>query len=273
MNNAETKNTKNSAPEKPDITIAWIQTALHWEDPSANLEMFGRKLKAVSGDADLIVLPEMFNTGFSMDAEKWAEGMDGPSVSWLRGAAAEKGCVITASLIIRDRGRYFNRLIWMRPDGSYVHYDKRHLFRMAGEHLRFSPGNQRVLAELKGWRIRPLICYDLRFPVWSRSLGDTDVLIFTANWPQPRRLAWNILLPARAVENQCCVVGVNRVGKDGNGIPYSGDSAAYNAKGEAVHLSRPHAESIGTAVLSWSALHKFRREFQAELDADRFEVL
>ncbi len=257
----------------PDLAVTWIQTALHWEDPAANLAMFSRKLDQVSGRTDLIILPEMFNTGFSMQAEKLAEDMNGPGVSWLRQTAADKGCVVTASLIIRESGRYYNRLIWMRPDGSFDSYDKRHLFRMAGEHRRFSSGDKRLIVKLKGWRIRPLICYDLRFPVWSRSRGDTDVLIYIANWPQPRSGAWKILLPARAVENQCYVIGVNRVGQDGNRLAFSGGSGAYNAKGETLRASPPSEASCDTVDLSWEELHHFRRKFQVELDADRFDVL
>jgi omega-amidase len=259
--------------EKPDLTVTWVQTPLHWEDPAANLAMFSRKLDSIPGGSDLIILPEMFNTGFSMQAEKLAEDMDGPSVNWLRRTAAGKQCVVTASLIIREHGRYYNRLVWMQPDGSLIHYDKRHLFRMADEHRRFSPGEDRVIAELRGWRVRPLICYDLRFPVWSRSCRDTDVLIYTANWPQPRSGAWKILLPARAVENQCYVIGVNRVGEDGNGLTFSGDSGAYDARGEIFCTSPPSKVSIDTVVFSWDELDRFRRKFQVGLDADRFEVL
>jgi len=265
---------KNNRPsENPDIRITWLQTPLHWQNPEANLEMFSRKLKNIPEGTDLLVLPEMFTTGFSMEAEKLAEDMSGPGIHWLEQKAADKGCVITASLIIRDRGRYFNRLIWMRPDGTFCHYDKRHLFRMAGEHRFFSPGNHRVVTELKQWRIRPLICYDLRFPVWSRSLDDTDILIYIANWPEARSRAWKILLPARAVENQCYALGVNRVGKDGKGLAYSGDSGLYDAKGETIRMCPPHTEGMETAVLSWKGLQNFRSKFQAALDADRFEVL
>jgi omega-amidase len=259
--------------ENPDLTVSWIQTPLYWEDPDANLAMFSLKLERISGKPDVIILPEMFSTGFSMHAEKLAEDMDGPGVGWLRQAAAEKRCVVTASLIVREKEHFFNRLIWMRPDGSFDYYDKRHLFRMAGEHRRFSSGDERVVVELKGWRIRPLICYDLRFPVWSRSRGDTDIIIFTANWPQPRSRAWKILLPARAVENQCYVIGVNRVGEDGNGLIFSGDSCAYDAKGNILRASPPYDECADTVVLSWNELQRFRSKFQAELDADRFEVL
>ncbi len=260
-------------PEKPDLTFTWIQTPLYWEDPEANLDMFSRKLDHISDETDVLILPEMFNTGFSMEAEKLAETMDGTAVEWLRMAAEEKSCTVTASLIIRENGKYYNRLIWMRPDGSFDTYDKRHLFRMAGEHRRFSSGDKRLIVKVKGWRIRPLICYDLRFPVWSRSRGDTDILIYTANWPQPRRSAWKILLPARAVENQCYVIGVNRVGEDGNGLTFSGDSGAYDARGETLCASPPSKANIDTVVFSWDELDRFRRKFQVGLDADRFEVL
>ena len=178
-----------------DLTLTLVQSTLNWHDAVANRGMFTEKLQAVAGTTDLVVLPEMFTTGFTMDAQAHAEPMDGPSVAWMAAQAARLGAVVTGSLIVEDQGRYFNRLIWMRPDGSFEHYDKRHLFRMADEHQHYQAGDRRLIVELAGWRICPLVCYDLRFPVWCRNRGDFDLLIFVANWPKRRSHHWRSLLP------------------------------------------------------------------------------
>jgi predicted amidohydrolase len=255
-----------------DISITLIQTSLHWEDRPGNLEKFTRLLSRIEGHTDLIVLPEMFTTGFSMNAQALAETAEGATMSWLKEKASGLGCVITGSLIFAEGGRFFNRLIWMRPDGSYDHYDKRHLFRMAGEHEHFAAGSRRLVTDLNGWRFCPLICYDLRFPVWSRSRGDYDALVFIANWPEPRSLAWKSLLPARAIENQAYAIGVNRIGTDGNERSYSGDSGAYDPSGVLLSQIRPHEESIETVILSGGMLVDYREEFQVALDADSFNI-
>ena len=262
-----------------DLHVTVVQSSLHWEDVDRNLDMFDQKLNSISGSTDLIVLPEMFSTGFTMNTKGAAEEMHGRSMQWLVKKAKEKNCVITGSLIIHENGHYYNRLVWMRPDGTFIHYDKRHLFRMANEHEYFTAGRQRISVLLKGWKICPLICYDLRFPVWSRngfSSGTHDAsydcLIYVANWPERRAHPWKTLLLARAIENQCYVVGVNRVGKDGKDIEYSGDSAVINAKGEIISYTRTHEENVETVVLSMKELEEFRKTFPVGMDADHFEI-
>ncbi|AXA55557.1 amidohydrolase [Pseudomonas thivervalensis] len=254
----------------PDLDIALVQTTLAWHDREANLEHFDALLKQARG-ADLIILPEMFTTGFSMESETLAELEHGPTRQWLQDQAAKLDAVITGSVIVlAGDGSHRNRLLWARPDGEVLHYDKRHLFRMAGEHNHFTPGERQVLFELKGWRIRPLICYDLRFPVWSRDAEDTDLLLYTANWPGARRQHWNRLLPARAIENLCYVAAVNRVGTDGKGFAYTGDSQVLDFQGETL-LSAGEADGVFKVCLSAADLAAYRTRFPANLDADRFE--
>jgi predicted amidohydrolase len=219
-----------------------------------------------------VILPEMFTTGFSMESAELAEPEDGPSSIWLREQAQRIGAVICGCLIIQAAdGSYRNRLLWARPDGSFAYYDKRHLFRMAGEHKHYTPGERQVQFEIKGWRVRPLICYDLRFPVWSRDAQDTDLLLYTANWPAARRQHWNRLLPARGIENLCYVAAVNRVGTDGKGFAYSGDSQVLDFQGESL-LSAGEADGVFTAVLNAAELAAYRAKFPANLDADIFEL-
>ena len=256
---------------KPDLELALIQTELAWQDPAANRAHFA-DLLAEARAADLVILPEMFSTGFSMHSSALAEPEDGPTTAWLLEQAERIGSVICGSLIIQAAdGSYRNRLLWARPDGTLAHYDKRHLFRMAGEHKHYAAGEQQVLLELNGWRVRPLICYDLRFPVWSRDAGGTDLLLYTANWPAARRNHWNRLLPARAIENLCYVAAVNRIGSDGNGHPYSGDSQVLDFRGEA--LLAPHDEAgVFRVRLSAANLTAYRERFPAHLDADQFQL-
>ena len=257
-----------------NLKITIIQSGLHWENKEKNLNMFSQKISAIAESTDLIVLPEMFTTGFSMSPEKFAEQMNGITVSWMKEKAKEKKCVITGSFICEENGNYFNRLVWMNVDGTYSTYDKRHLFRMANEDDHYSAGQKKIIVELKGWKICPLICYDLRFPVWSRnkSSSEFDMLIYVANWPEIRSCPWKTLLLARAIENQSYVVGLNRVGKDGNEIYHSGDSAVINAKGEIISKIKPHEESTETITLNYSELMEFRIAFPAMLDADSFEI-
>jgi len=255
-----------------DLTVTLVQAPLAWHDPAANRAHFGALLRGLPGPTDLVVLPEMFTTGFTMDTRAQAEPMSGPTVGWLAALAAELGAVICGSLVIEDGGRYFNRFVWMPPDGRHRHYDKRHLFRMAGEHEHFAPGRDRLITTLKGWRVCPLVCYDLRFPVFSRGADAYDLLLYVANWPAARRTAWRALLPARAVENQCYVAGVNRTGTDGKGIAYSGDSSVHD------HLGQPLAD-LGcdpghcTVKLDLAALRRYREKFPAWRDADPFTLL
>jgi predicted amidohydrolase len=206
-----------------------------------------------------------------MDTATLAEEMSGPTVGWLREEAAALGCVITGSLIVRDAGQCFNRLVWARPDGSLEYYDKRHLFRMANEQQHYTAGNRRLVTELKGWRVCPLICYDLRFPVWSRSRGDYDLLLYVANWPQRRAHAWAALLKARAIENLSYVVGVNRIGRDGNGTTYVGDSVALDFLGQPLS-SEGGGDRVETVVLDLESLQSYRSSFPALLDADPYEI-
>jgi predicted amidohydrolase len=261
------------------LSITTIQTALHWEDKTANLLAFEKKLQALDAGAELVILPEMFSTGFSMQPQKLAETMEGPTVKWMAEQAAKHRIVLTGSLIIEENQQYYNRLIWMMPNGQYGYYDKRHLFAFAGEHEHYSPGQKRLIASLKGWRIHVQICYDLRFPVWARQqikhgenpAPEYDVLLYVANWPQRRSLAWKTLLQARAIENQCFCVGVNRVGNDGHGIYHSGDSMVVNPLGEVLY-QRADDEDINRVVLQKAALHEVRDRFPFWKDGDFFTI-
>ena len=255
-----------------DLEIALVQTTLAWHDRAANLQHFDGLIEQGRG-ADLIVLPEMFTTGFSMDSAGQAEAENGPTSKWLRAHAERLDAVITGSVIIQAAdGTYRNRLLWAQPDGQIRHYDKRHLFRMADEHAHYTAGDEQALFEVKGWRVRPLICYDLRFPVWSRDPHTTDLLIYTANWPGARRQHWNRLLPARAIENLCYVAAVNRVGTDGKGFVYTGDSQVLDFQGETL-LCAGELDGVVRATLSAADLSAYRERFPAYRDADGFALL
>jgi omega-amidase len=256
-----------------DLTISLVQCPLHWENIEENLAAFTQRLETVApGTTDLIVLPEMFTTGFTMNAAAVAESMDGKGFQWMRKTAAEKKCVITGSMVIKEHDAFYNRLIWMRPDGSFSQYDKRHLFRMGEEQNTYTGGSDKVILTLKGWRIRPLICYDLRFPVWSRSKNDYDCLIYVANWPEVRSYPWKQLLVARAIENQSYVIGVNRVGTDGLGMKHSGDSVVLTPKGMPFSKTLANQDSVETVTISYSEMEAFRKLFPAHLDADAFTL-
>jgi omega-amidase len=233
----------------------------------------GQQLAQLAGPTDLIVLPEMFTTGFSMEAATQAETMAGPTVAWLREQAAAHDAVVTGSVIIKENGHYYNRLFWVRPDGELSYYDKRHLFTLAGEQHTYTPGLARLVEEWRGWHICPLVCYDLRFPVWSRNQPGApyDLILYVANWPAVRRTAWMTLLRARAIENVACALGVNRVGTDGLGHEYSGDSALLDAKGN--YLVEAHSQTgIFTHTLSRADLDDFRSKFAVLNDGDAFEL-
>ena len=254
-----------------DLKLALIQTTLAWHNPAANRAHFAALLEQAQG-ADLIVLPEMFSTGFSMQSAELAEPEEGPTTQWLRQQAEQIGAVIVGSLIIQAAdGSYRNRLLWARPDGSIAHYDKRHLFRMAGKHKHYRAGEQQVVLEVKGWQVRPLVCYDLRFPVWSRDGQHTDLLLYTANWPALRRQHWNRLLPARAIENLCYVAAVNRIGEDGKGFAYSGDSQVLDFQGDSL-LTAEAADGVFCVTLKAAELAAYRERFLAYLDADEFTL-
>ncbi|QCR23745.1 amidohydrolase [Pontibacter sp. SGAir0037] len=255
-----------------DLTVTIVQTTLHWHDAASNRQMFTDKLATAAPKTDLIVLPEMFPTGFSMEAASLAEEPEGETLAWMQKMAKQHQAVITGSLIVKEGEHYYNRLLWVRPDGSYARYDKRHLFRMAKEHHTYTAGKEKLLVALNGWKICPLVCYDLRFPVWSRNRNNSyDLLLYVANWPKPRNVAWRSLLQARAIENLAYVVGVNRVGTDGNGHPYSGDSAVIHPKGYKL-LETTEQEGIHTVTLSWQELKSFREAFPVHLDADDFTM-
>lgn len=255
-----------------DLKVAALQTQLYWHDASQNRAMFDEQLAAVASDTDIVVLPEMFSTGFTQQPELCAEPMSGPTVAWMKAQAASYDFALTGSVVIEEGGQYYNRLIWMQPDGEYHTYDKRHLFRMAGEHHHYAAGTAKLVVEYKGWRICPLICYDLRFPVWIRNQEQYDLLIFVANWPKPRRFAWSTLLRARAIENIAYAVGVNRVGVDGNEIAYPGESAILNYVGDTLAGSSDEPQLL-EAVLESGPLKKFRDRFPFFEDADEFKVV
>lgn len=257
-----------------DLKVTIIQSDLRWEDKELNLSMFSEKIDSIKDETDLIVLPEMFTTGFSMNPNILAEPMTGNTISWMQQKAKEKNCVITGSFICEEKGKHLNRLAWVRPDGSFSVYDKRHLFSIGSENDHYRSGNKKIIVEIKGWKICPLICYDIRFPVWSRKTKEYnyDVLIYVANWPEKRVHAWKTLLDARAIENQCYVIGVNRIGNDGNGIYHSGNSAVIDPLGKVISHLEPFVEGIETINLSYSELVEFKNTFPAYKDADAFEI-
>ncbi|MBS1587225.1 MAG: amidohydrolase [Bacteroidetes bacterium] len=254
------------------LNITLVQSDIVWEDKQANLSHYEQLIAPVA-NKEVVVLPEMFSTGFSMAPKRLAEPMNGPSVQWMKNMALKHRCILTGSLIIEDHGKYYNRLLWVQPDGNLGYYDKRHLFAYAEEDKHYSRGEKRLIAQVKGWRICLMVCYDLRFPVWSRNLDNAyDVLIYVANWPERRSLAWKTLLQARAIENQCYVIGVNRVGKDGNEISYSGDSSVFGPLGEAIWQQHMD-EAVHTVTLSKENLNETRRHFPFLNDADKFMIL
>lgn len=257
------------------LSFTIIQSDLHWEDKNANLAMFEEKILGLD-KTEIVVLPEMFSTGFSMQPQLLAETMDGPSVAWMKKMTAAKKIILTGSLIIEEEGHYYNRLIWVLPDGSLGFYDKRHRFAFAGEDQQYHSGHKRLIARVKGWKINLQICYDLRFPVWARQQvtdePEYDVLLYVANWPERRAHAWQTLLTARAIENQCYVVGANRVGTDGNGIYHSGDSMVVDALGNLLYHQKD-AEAIHTIVLQKEPLEQARQKFPFWKDADHFKII
>lgn len=260
-----------------DLRISLIQADLHWEERDANLAMFEEMIWA-SEETDLIVLPEMFTTGFSMNPQKLSELPGGHTFKWMRQMASQKKVAIVGSYIVRDQGKYFNRLYFVHPTGEAQHYDKKHLFNLATEGDHYAAGNERLIVEYLGWKIHPLICYDLRFPVWARSKKtpeatyEYDLILYVANWPDTRVNAWDALLKARAIENLSYAIGVNRVGKDGVGKNYNGHSAAYHALGSQLVFSENNVEVL-SCVLSAAELEGYRRDFPFQQDADSFQIL
>lgn len=265
------------------MRLSILQSALAWEDPVANRAMFARKLAPLRDQTDLAVLPEMYTTGFSMNAGALAEPMDGPTVQWMREQSALLGGALAGSFICSEGGSFYNRLLFMRPDGTFEYYDKKHLFALAGEHEQYAAGDKQLVVEWKGWRIRPLVCYDLRFPVWSNNPapGEAragsprtpyDLLLYVANWPSRRSHHWRTLLAARAIENQSFVAGVNIVGKDGNGYEYTGDSAIIDFAGQQI-VGISGKEGVFTAELSLEERMQYRRQLPFLEDGDIFQLL
>jgi omega-amidase len=260
------------------LRFTLIQSNLYWENVASNLAMFTEKIDSISEKTEVVVLPEMFTTGFSMQPEKLAEKMDGSAINWMRKMAIQHKIIISGSLIIEEHNQYFNRLIWMLPNGTFGYYDKRHLFGFAGENEYYTSGNKRLIAQVNGLKINLQICYDLRFPVWARQTmiaeksAEYDVLIYVANWPEKRNLAWKTLLAARAIENQCYVIGVNRVGTDGNNIYYSGDSCIITPLGETI-FTEAHKESIFTTTIDKAAIDTIRQQLPFLKDADAFSFI
>jgi len=264
------------------LTITTIQSNINWEDKPANLDMFEEKINSIEDRTEIVVLPEMFSTGFSMQPQLFAESMEGETVDWMRRIATEKKIILTGSVIIKEEDKFYNRLIWMLPNGDHGYYNKRHLFAYAGEDDHYSPGHKRLIASVKGWKINLQVCYDLRFPVWSRQSpvhtgkeerqgAEYDVLIYVANWPERRSHAWKTLLCARAIENQCYVVGVNRVGTDGNNIYHSGNSLVIDPLGEVLY-HRADDEDVFTITLEKERLNEVRTKYPFLKDADHFNI-
>lgn len=260
-----------------NLKIALVQPDLHWQDTAANLAHLEEMIWSIGQAVDLIILPEMFSTGFSMNAAELAEPMNFTSTKWMKQMASQTKAVISGSVIIKESGKYFNRMLWVNPEGEIATYDKRHLFTMAHEKDYYDRGNENIIVRLKGWKILPQICYDLRFPVWSRNTpgengGDLyDLVFYVASWPASRISAWDILLKARSVENLAYSIGVNRIGKDGNGVVYNGHSAAYNFKGETLVFSNQE-EKVLLVELDYQKLQDFREKFPAWKDADGFKL-
>lgn len=260
-----------------DLTITLIQSELVWEDAEANLKHFEKMLDSFVDSADLIILPEMFNTGFTMNAKANAEVMNGKSMEWMAGMAFQKNCTLCGSIIIKEEGTYYNRLIWMPENGKYTTYDKKHLFRMGEEHLHYSAGNKQLIVELKGWKVMPLICYDLRFPVWSKNHFDDgeyayDLLIYLANWPAIRSTAWTSLIKARAIENMAYAAGVNRIGLDGRDYSYSGDSMVSSPDGKILLQMAANSEEVESIKIKAEELMTLRSKLGVGNDWDGFDI-
>lgn len=257
---------------KSDLKLSLIQMDIAWEQPVQNRQALESRIAVLKGEQHIIVLPEMFNTGFSMKAVELAETMQGATLQWMKEQARQSRSIIAGSLIIHEEGKYYNRLAWVLPDGSVAHYDKRHLFSYAGEQVDFERGQKRVIASVNGWKICLQVCYDLRFPVWARNTDDYDVLLYVANWPEKRNYAWEALLQARAIENMSYVIGVNRVGTDGNGHQYIGNTSIYSPVGELM-VKAGAAEQVLSHTLSQQLIEDSRSKFPFLQDRDNFVLL
>jgi predicted amidohydrolase len=259
------------------LSITTIQTNLIWEDKAANLYALEQKINSIQDPTEIVVLPEMFSTGFSMQPSLFAETMEGETLNWMKKVSTQNKIILTGSIIIEEEGKYYNRLIWMLPNGEYGYYDKRHLFAFGQEDKFYNAGNKRLIAQVKGFKINLQVCYDLRFPVWARQQNKSggmeyDVLIYIANWPEKRSHAWKTLLCARAIENQCYVVGVNRVGTDGNNIYHSGNSLVIDPSGQVLY-HMPDDEDVNTVTISKDYLNEVREKFPFWKDGDGFSLV
>lgn len=254
------------------MKISLIQTSLIWENPEANRSNFERLIQSIKEETDIIILPEMFATGFTMQPATVAEKADGATVQWMKEMAKAKNCAVTGSLVIEENGKYYNRLFFVRPDGVVNTYDKRHLFSLAGEDKAYTTGTDRLILEYRSWKICPLVCYDLRFPVFSRNTEDFDLMIYAANWPAPRVTAWDTLLKARAIENMCYAAGVNRIGKDHNGHEYPGHSQVLDELG-ANAIAPSAEEGVFTVTLDKEKMLETRKKLNFLADRDSFSLL
>lgn len=253
------------------LEVGFLQCSIEWENTRGNLERYTRLIAKKERGLDLFVLPEMFHSGFTMDPCAVAQPMDGEVVQWMQQTACEHDMAVAGSVVIEENGKFFNRFLFVYPNGQIAQYNKRHLFRMAGEHEVYTGGTDQIIVEHKGWRIRTLVCYDLRFPVWSRNRSDTDLMIYVANWPTPRQEAWDVLLRARAIENQCYVLGVNRIGSDSS-VGYSGGSAMVDYKGSVMSGGKGVEDTIYYVSIDKESLDGFRDKFPAYLDGDSFVI-
>lgn len=256
-----------------ELKIASLQVDIIWEDPKANIVKYDKLINSIAEDIDLVVLPEMFSTGFSMNPSACAETMNGESVAWMQEIARQKQIAIMGTLAIKENDRFYNRLVFVHPNGKIETNNKRHLFSYGGESKVYSTGKDKLIIDYKGWKINPMICYDLRFPVWTRNTNNYDVLIFMANWPKPRINAWDTLLKARAIENMCYTIGVNRVGVDGNKLEYIGHTQTIDILGNVISDSVENQEMIIKTTLNKDELIVTRRKFQFLNDRDSFEIL
>ncbi|WP_142784215.1 amidohydrolase [Changchengzhania lutea] len=255
------------------LKIALIQSDLIWENPEANRNMFSEKIESISEILDIIVLPEMFTSGFTMNAKTLAEPMNGPTVNWMKTVAAKRHVALMGSIVISEDNNYYNRLLFVEPSGQIFYYDKRHTFTLVGENETYTAGTAKLIIQYKGWKLRPLICYDLRFPVWSRITEDYDVIFYVANWPKPRVSAWDTLLKARAIENMSYCIGVNRVGVDGVNSEYSGHSAAYDVLGNNMTNIEANKEAIEIVTLEKHHINAYRNKLKFLDDRDAFNLI
>ncbi|OFX70075.1 MAG: hypothetical protein A2X12_09135 [Bacteroidetes bacterium GWE2_29_8] len=263
-----------------DLKVTIIQPDVLWEDVNSNLSSYTEKIDSISEQTDLIILPETFTTGFSMNMRKCSEQMNGKTIKWMKDQSRKTNAVVMGSIFVKEVDRFYNRLIWVEPNGIFHYYDKRHLFRMSNEHLYVKQGDRRLIVTLNGWKIYPLICYDLRFPIWSTNKYSKthenysyDCLIYIANWPEKRDEAWETLLKARAIENQAYTIGVNRIGIDGNNFSYCGNSMVVNYKGKTISALEKNEEKISSITLNYEELEDYRRHFDVAKDWDKFKLL